>query len=105
MADIDVVARRLAQLGNPWRLRAFRLLVKAGDNGIPVKDIQAHLKIPQSTLSHHVAHLIAAGLVYQTREGRILRCRVDFDAIREVLHYLLEDCCSGVVEPDEEAME
>jgi DNA-binding transcriptional ArsR family regulator len=62
-----------------------------------VKDIQAYLGIPKSTLSHHIAHLISAGLISQTREGRVLRCRVEFDVIRSVLEYLLKDCCKGIV--------
>jgi len=95
---IEVAAKRLAELGNPTRLEAFRLLVRAGTDGLPVKDIQAHLGVPQSTLSHHIAHLVAAGLISQTREGRVLRCRVNFDNMRDVLRFLLEDCCSGVVQ-------
>ena len=98
--DMEVAAKRLAELGNPARLKAFRLLVRSGDEGLPVKDIQSHLGIPQSTLSHHIAHLVAAGLINQTREGRILRCRVDFEAIKEVLQFLMHDCCAGVVEND-----
>ena len=95
--DIDVAAKRLAELGNPSRLEAFRLLVRAGCDGLPVKDIRAHLGIPQSTLSHHLAHLLAAGLITQTREGRVLRCRVDYPAIKEVLQFLMHDCCAGVI--------
>jgi DNA-binding transcriptional ArsR family regulator len=97
--NIDAAAKRLAELGNPSRLEAFRLLVRAGCDGLPVKDIQTHLGIPQSTLSHHLAHLLAASLITQTREGRVLRCRVDFDAVREVLAFLLHDCCGGVIAP------
>ncbi len=94
--EIDKVAKCLAELGNPSRLAAFRLLVQAGPQGLPVKDIQSHLDIPQSTLSHHIAHLISAGLISQTREGRMLRCRVEFDVIRDVLEFLLRDCCAGI---------
>jgi DNA-binding transcriptional ArsR family regulator len=98
--EIETAAKRLAELGNPTRLEAFRLLVRAGDDGLAVNQIRSHLGIPQSTLSHHITHLLSAGLISQTREGRVLRCRVDFDAIRAVLHFLLEDCCSGVVQVD-----
>ena len=100
---VAVAAKRLAELGNPSRLEAFRMLVRAGCDGLPVKDIQAHLGIPQSTLSHHLAHLLAASLITQTREGRVLRCRVDFAAIREVLDFLMHDCCGGVVAPPPES--
>lgn len=94
--ELETIAHRLAELGHPARLEAFRLLVRAGLQGLPVKDIQAHLGIPQSTMSHHLAHLLAAGLISQTREGRVLRCRVEFKAIKEVLDFLLRDCCAGV---------
>jgi ArsR family transcriptional regulator, arsenate/arsenite/antimonite-responsive transcriptional repressor len=96
--DLELIAKRLAQLGHPLRLKAFRLLVQAGPQGLPVKDIQAHLGIPQSTLSHHLAHLVSAGLISQTREGRMLICRADYQAMKQVLDFLLEDCCAGVSE-------
>ncbi len=95
--ELENVAKCLTELGNPLRLSAFRLLVRAGPKGLPVKDIQAYLGIPKSTLSHHISHLISAGLITQTREGRVLRCRVEYDVIRGVLEYLLEDCCAGIV--------
>jgi ArsR family transcriptional regulator len=95
--EIDNAAKCLAELGNSSRLSAFRLLVQAGPEGLPVKDIRAHLGIPQSTLSHHIAHLVSAGLVSQTREGRVLRCKVEYEKIKDVLNFLLEDCCSGIV--------
>ena len=98
MVDVKTASRRLSELGHPARLDAFRLLVKAGHEGLPVKAIQSHLGIPQSTLSHHISHLLAAGLISQTREGRVLRCRVEYEAIREVLRFLMEDCCAGIVD-------
>jgi len=94
--ELDKVAKCLAELGNPSRLSAFRLLVRAGSEGLPVKDIQSYLDIPQSTLSHHIAHLVSSGLISQTREGRVLRCRVEYNAIKSVLEFLLRDCCAGI---------
>ena len=94
--EFEKAAKCLAELGNPSRLSAFRLLVQAGPEGLPVKDIQSYLGIPQSTLSHHIAHLVSAGLINQTREGRILRCRVDYNVIKAVLEFLLRDCCAGI---------
>jgi len=95
--EIEEIAKCLSELGHPLRLSAFRLLIQAGHDGLAVKDIQAHLNIPKSTLSHHIAHLIAAGLIHQTREGRVLRCRVAFEQIRSVLEFMLKDCCAGVI--------
>ena len=76
----------------------MRLLVQGGPEGLPVKDIQSHLGVPQSTLSHHLAHHISPGLIRQTREGRMLRCRVSYKTINEVLDFLMKDCCAGVAD-------
>ncbi len=70
-------ARCLAELGHPRRLQIFRLLIKAGESGLSVGEIQSELRIPKSTLAHHIAQLVSAGLMTQAREGRIQRCRVD----------------------------
>lgn len=99
--QIEKAAKCLAELGHPARLRAFRLLVQAGPAGLPVKDIQAHLDIPASTLSHHLSHLVSAGLISQNREGRILYCRVQYPVIREVLTFLMQNCCAGIGEISE----
>ena len=96
--ELGRVAKCLAELGNSARLAAVRVLVQAGPQGLPVKDVQAHLGIPQSTLSHHLTRLISAGLISQTREGRILRCRVNYRTIKEVLDFLMMDCCAGVAD-------
>ena len=94
--DIESASAILAELGNPHRLKAFRLLVKAGPDGLPVKAIQDHLGIPKSTLSHHLSHMVWAGILTQTREGRVLRCRIDHERVRGLLNYLMEDCCAGL---------
>ena len=72
------------------------MLVKAGPDGLAVGEIQEHLSIPASTLSHHLAHLVNAGLVHQEREGRVLRCRPDYELMDQVVAFLTEQCCAGV---------
>ena len=94
-------ARCLEKLGNPTRLAIFRLLVRAGPAGLAVGEIQEHLSIPGSTLSHHMSHLVNAGLVHQAREGRVLRCTPNFNLINQVIRFLTEECCVGVAEVDE----
>ena len=93
---LDSAARSLAELGSPTRLEIFRLLVRAGADGLAVGDIQRHLAIPKSTLSHHLQRLIMAGLMEQAREGRTLRCRVIYGHVDALLSYLTEDCCAGL---------
>jgi len=101
--DIDDLAICLEKLGHPTRLAAFRLLVRAGHGGLPVGALQRHLDIPASTLSHHLSHLMAAGLVRQAREGRVLRCTADFERMERILAALTAECCSGVEETEVEA--
>ncbi len=92
-------ARCLEKLGNPTRLDIFRLLVRAGTEGLPVGEIQDHLGIPASTLSHHLSHLVNVGLVHQAREGRVLRCTPDYALMDKVVGFLTEQCCAGVAPP------
>ncbi|MGI9276147.1 MAG: ArsR/SmtB family transcription factor [Endozoicomonas sp.] len=90
----DIAAKRLAELGNVTRLCIFRLLVKAGTQGLTVGEIQSRLEIPGSTLSHHISRLMSADLVRQHREGRILHCVAELEAVEELASFLLSECCS-----------
>ena len=92
--DLDTAALLLDQLGNQTRLRIVRLLVRAGDEGRTVGDIQRNIGIPASTLSHHLSHLRSAGLVWQEREGTVLHCFVDFKMISELVNFLTAECCT-----------
>ena len=60
-------AKKLAELGHTTRLAIYRMLVKAGAEGLAVSDIQQQLEIPGSTLSHHIGRLVGAGLMVQER--------------------------------------
>lgn len=88
-------ARCLAELGHPHRLQIFNLLVKAGETGMPVGAIRDDLDIPKSSLAHHLAELVAVGLLTQTREGRVQRCRVDPERVHMLMLFMSE-CCEGL---------
>jgi ArsR family transcriptional regulator len=81
-------------LGNPTRLNIFRILVRAGDDGLPVGRIQAKLDIPNSTLSHHCKKLIDVGLVTQERQATTLICRAHYPAMNGLIGYLADECCA-----------
>lgn len=89
-------ARALAALGHDARLSIFRLLVRAGEEGLRVGDIGSHLGLAPSTLSHHLSALVEAGLVLQDRRGREVFNRVDYPAMRGLLDFLAAECCAGV---------
>ena len=93
--ELELAANRLEALGNPTRLKLFRLLVQAGRKGLPVGHLQRELGIPASTLSHHVARLVRAGVVLQQRQGSTLHCHADYDAMNNLVDFLNENCCQG----------
>jgi len=97
---LDEAARCLEKLGHPTRLSIFRLLVRAGDEGLPVGQIQAQLEVPASTLSHHIGHLVSVGLVVQDREGRVLRCRPNFPLMDDLIGFLTAECCVLAAAPE-----
>jgi DNA-binding transcriptional ArsR family regulator len=91
---LDDAAVRLEALGNPTRLKIYRLLVRAGAEGLPVGRLQAKIDIAASTLSHHLKALVGVGLVTQTREGTTLVCHTNYDLMRGLIEYLVEECCT-----------
>ncbi len=97
-------SRALAALGHDARLSIFRLLVRAGPDGLRVGDIGEHLSLAPSTLAHHLSTLVDAGLVLQDRQGREVFNRVDVSAMRGLVGFLTSECCSGVtLRPSEDA--
>lgn len=91
---IDEAAERLEALGNPTRLRIYRMLVRAGDPGLSVGKLQTRLSIPASTLSHHLKTLIIVGLVTQERDSTTLICRANYPVMRGLVGFLVEECCT-----------
>jgi DNA-binding transcriptional ArsR family regulator len=87
----------LAALGHASRLAAFRLLVQAGPDGMSVGDLRERLALAPATLSAHLNVLRAAGMVHDTREGRVIRVRADFERMNALLAYLTDNCCGGAV--------
>lgn len=96
MSTTSPHAGALAALGHDARLSIFRLLVKAGDDGLRISDIGDHLGIAPSTLAHHLSTLVEAGLVTQDKRGREVFNRVDYPAMHRVLDFLTSECCVGV---------
>ncbi|TDL90794.1 ArsR/SmtB family transcription factor [Meridianimarinicoccus aquatilis] len=101
MSTTSPHARALAALGHDARLSIFRLLVKAGEDGLRVGDIGEHLGLAPSTLAHHLSSLVDAELVIQEKRGREVFNRVDYPAMHRVLNFLMSECCEGVLAPKE----
>lgn len=91
----ELVVRSLAALAQAHRLRAFRLLVVAGAEGLTPGALAEALELPAATLSFHLKELMQAGLLSQQRLGRNLVYRADFSQMNSLLAYLTENCCQG----------
>ena len=85
----------LGSLAQPARLQAFRLLVKAGENGMCAGDLSKELEVPKNTLSFHLKELARADLVTSERSGRSIIYRLRENGIRQLIQFLTEDCCQG----------
>eukprot|EP00494_Astrolonche_serrata_P013668 UN13792 len=85
----------LEALSQETRLDVFRLLVRTGPDGMPAGEIARAVEIPHNTLSTHLAVLSNAGLLKSHRVSRSIIYSVDFEGMRSLLSFLLEDCCQG----------
>lgn len=84
---------QLSALGHPVRLRILRFVVQAGDGGVAAGEVQAHVDMPASTLSHHLKRLVDAGVLSSRSEGTFHYYAADYKALRALTAYLWEDCC------------
>ena len=85
----------LGALAQEHRLALFRLLVQAGETGMPAGRIAEALGVPNSSLSFHLAQLRNAGLILQERQHRSLIYRANYPAMNALVDYLMENCCAG----------
>lgn len=92
-SKLDRHAEQLAALGHPVRLAVLRFVVQAGTEGAPAGDIQAHVGLAASTLSHHLKRLVDAGVLRTRGEGTFHYYSADYAALRALTEYLWEDCC------------
>lgn len=85
----------LSALAQPTRLEVFRMLVKQEPEGLPAGEIARRLKVPHNTMSTHLAILNRAGLISAERHSRSMIYRVELKAVRQLVMFLLKDCCNG----------
>jgi ArsR family transcriptional regulator len=90
-----LAAQCLSELGNLTRLDIYRLLVRAGLDGMNISDIQTRLSVPASTLAFHLGGLVGVGLVSQEKVGREVICRAKHRRLTAVMEFLREHCCEG----------
>ncbi len=92
-SKLDRHAEQLSALGHPVRLAILRFVVQGGGAGTSAGEIQEHLDMPGSTLSHHLKRLTDAGLMKSRGEGTFHYYSAEYATLRALTDYLWEDCC------------
>ena len=93
--EINTAIGAFAALSQESRLEALKLLVKTGPNGKPAGAIAEALSIPPPTMSFHLKEMERAGLILSRKEGRSVIYAADYGGIRDLVDFLLADCCQG----------
>lgn len=91
---LEEAAQGFAALGSEARLQVVLTLVRAGQKGLTVGDIQSRTGMAASTLAHHLRFLASAGLVLQEKDGRSVINRAAFDHLEALAGYILKECCA-----------
>jgi ArsR family transcriptional regulator len=84
-------------LSSGIRLDIYRLLVKAGPNGLVTGDIATALALPANNISFHLKTLTQAGLLSVVCcPGRSLSTLPrQYEGDTELIAYLIAECCAG----------
>ena len=93
--DVELALEAFSALSHETRLWAFRLLVQAGPGGLAAGEIAEALGSRQNTMSSHLKILAAAELIESQRDGRSILFKANYDTVRGLVLFLMEDCCAG----------
>ena len=93
--ETSSVVAALSALAHEGRLEIFRLLVRTGADGLAAGEIARATGVLPNTLSNNLNILNQAGLVTSRRDGRSIIYRAAYDRMRDLLGFLMEDCCAG----------
>jgi len=93
--DESATVDSLSALAQATRLQVFRALIAAYPRGVPAGDIASKFQVPHNTMSSHLAILTRAGLAVSERQGRTVFYRADVSGFRDVVAFLVGDCCAG----------
>lgn len=92
--EIEQAAQGFAAIGSEARLEVVRTLVRAGNKGLTIGEIQSRIGMAASTLAHHLKFLKSAGLIQQEKNGRSVVSRANFPRLEALAGYILKECCA-----------
>jgi DNA-binding transcriptional ArsR family regulator len=84
-----------AALSQQTRLGIVRLLVRQGPGGLPAGEVAEAGGVSASNVSFHLKELERAGLIEARREARSIIYSANFDGLRDLIGFLMKDCCAG----------
>ena len=93
---VEQAAQGFAALGSPSRLALLRILVRTGEDGLTIGQLQEKSGLAASTLAHHLRTLAACSLIIQTRQGREVITQPNFSLVGALSHFLICECCPDV---------
>ena len=82
-------------LSQETRLEALQMLVRQGPAGLSAGDIAEALGVAAPTLSFHLKELSTAGLIVARKQGRSVIYAANYGGVRELVDFLMADCCQG----------
>lgn len=85
----------LESLASSVRLDIYRLLVRAGPEGLVAGRIAEALALPPTNTSFHLKALTQSGLLSVVQEGRYLRYRACMQVMTGLIDFLVAECCQG----------
>lgn len=93
--DMIAALDSFAALSQETRLKAFQILVRHEPDGLPAGQLAQQLAVPHNTLSAHLGVLARAGWVLAERQGRSIIYRAHMAHMKQVIRFLVRDCCGG----------
>ena len=84
-----------AALSQDTRLSIVRLLVRAGPDGIPAGEVAEEVGVSASNVSFHLKELERAALIDARREARSILYSANTGTLRDLIGFLMKDCCGG----------
>jgi len=91
-------AQGFSAMGSEARLKVLKVLVRAGEPGLSIGNIQERTGIAPSTLAHHLKSLTTGGVVQQNKVGRTVVNRANYEKLRELAGFILSECCVDELE-------
>lgn len=87
--------KTLSALAHDGRLTLMRRLIEAGPDGVVAGELARHAGIESTTASGQLLVLVNSGLIRSERNGRFITYFSNYDHLRELLQFLMRDCCGN----------